>query len=111
MAEVSHCQSSPIFPFDNVDDPGLWWDCFDRCVFEHLEKYVVGYRGVAGCSVGQFISFTIFILLDVLYYEFFEIILHFFMRPKYLSRVGSLAMHSFSICTATTLESVWRMHF
>jgi hypothetical protein len=25
--------------------------------------------------------------------------------------VGSLAMHSFSICTTTTLESVRRMHF
>jgi hypothetical protein len=30
MVEVSHYRSSPIFPFDNVDDPRLRWDCFDR---------------------------------------------------------------------------------
>jgi hypothetical protein len=31
-------------------------------------------------------------------------------RAKYFSRVGFLAMHSISICLATTLESVQRMH-
>jgi hypothetical protein len=31
-------------------------------------------------------------------------------RDRYFSRVGSLAIHSFSICPATTLESVRRMH-
>jgi hypothetical protein len=33
------------------------------------------------------------------------------MRPKYFSRVGSLAMKSFSIYHATMLESVQRIHF
>jgi hypothetical protein len=42
------------------------------------KKYVGGHRGVAGYSFGQFISFTIFVLLDVLYCESFEIVLHFF---------------------------------
>jgi hypothetical protein len=32
------------------------------------------------------------------------------MRVRYLSRVGSLAMHSFSIYPATTFESVQRVH-
>jgi hypothetical protein len=77
MAEVSHYRSSPIFPFDDVDDPGLRWDCFDRCIFEHLKKYVGGHRGVAGCSFGEFISFIICVSFDVLYCEFFEIILYF----------------------------------
>jgi hypothetical protein len=31
-------------------------------------------------------------------------------KARYFSRVGSLAMHSFSICPATTLESMRRMH-
>jgi hypothetical protein len=31
-------------------------------------------------------------------------------KPRYFFRVGSLAMHSFSICPTTTLESVHRMH-
>jgi hypothetical protein len=31
-------------------------------------------------------------------------------RARYFSRVGSLAIHYFSICPATTLEFVWRMH-
>jgi hypothetical protein len=42
MAVLSHYRSSPIFPFNNVDDSGLWWDCFDRCVFEHLENTLAG---------------------------------------------------------------------
>jgi hypothetical protein len=42
-----------------------------------LEKYVSGHQGVAGYSFGQFISFAIFVSLDVLYSESFEIILHF----------------------------------
>jgi hypothetical protein len=76
MMEVSHYRSSLIFPFDNVEDPGLRWYCFDRCIFEHLEKYVGGHRGVADCSFGQLISFAIFVSLDVLYCESFEIIFH-----------------------------------
>jgi hypothetical protein len=77
MVEVSHYQSSPILLFDNVDDPRLRWHRFDRCIFEHLKIYVGEHRGVVGYSFGQFISFTIFVLLDVLYCESFEIILHF----------------------------------
>jgi hypothetical protein len=33
------------------------------------------------------------------------------MRARYLSRVGSLAIHSFSIYPTTTLEFVQRVHF
>jgi hypothetical protein len=83
MTEVSHYRISSIFPFDNVNDPGLRRDSFDLCIFEHLEKHIGGHRGVAGCIFGQFINFAIF-LLDVLYYESFEIILHFLTRLKYL---------------------------
>jgi hypothetical protein len=42
-----------------------------------LGKYVGWYRAVAGCGFSQFISFTMFVSLYVLYREFFEIILHF----------------------------------
>jgi hypothetical protein len=35
------------------------------------------HRGVAGCSFGQFINFTIFVSFDILYCESFEVILHF----------------------------------
>jgi hypothetical protein len=77
MAEACHYRSSPIFPFDDVDDPGLRWDCFDQCIFEQFEKYVGWHRGVASCNFGQFVSFAIFVLLNVLYCESFEIILHF----------------------------------
>jgi hypothetical protein len=42
MTEVSHHRSSPVFPFNNVDDPGLRWDCFDRCDFKHLKKISAG---------------------------------------------------------------------
>jgi hypothetical protein len=48
----------------------------------HLEKYIGGLQGVAGCSFGQFISFTIFVLLDVLNCESFEISLHFFYETQ-----------------------------
>jgi hypothetical protein len=76
VAEVSHYRSSPIFPFDNVDGPGLWWDCLDRSIFGHLEKYVIGHQDVAGCSFCQFISFANFVSPDVLYCEYFEIIFY-----------------------------------
>jgi hypothetical protein len=74
--DVSHYRSSPVFPFDDVEDPGLRWDCLDRCVFEHLKKYNSGHRGLAGYGFGQFTHLTIFVSLEVLYCESFEIILH-----------------------------------
>jgi hypothetical protein len=38
MAEVCHYQSTPIFSFDDIYNPGLRQDCFDQGVFEHLKK-------------------------------------------------------------------------
>jgi hypothetical protein len=88
VAVVSHYRCSRVFPFDDVDDLVLWWNCFDRCVFEHLKKYAGGHRGVAGCSFGQFISFAIFVSLDALYCESFEIILHFSDKTQILVKGG-----------------------
>jgi hypothetical protein len=88
VAEVSHYRSSPVFPFDDVDDPRLRWDCLDRCVFEHLKKYVSEHRVVEGYSFGQFIRFIILVSLDVLYCESFEIILHSSNKTQILLEGG-----------------------
>jgi hypothetical protein len=50
MAKVCHYRSSQIFFFHDIYNLGLWQDCFDRGVFEHLKKYIGRHRGVAGCS-------------------------------------------------------------
>jgi hypothetical protein len=88
VVEVSHYRSSPIFPFDNVDVAWLRWGCLDRCIFEHLKKYVGGHRGIAGYTFGQFIHFTIFVSLDVPYCESFEIILHSSDKTQILLKGG-----------------------
>jgi hypothetical protein len=44
----------------------------------NLKKYVGGHSGVVGCSLRQFVSFKIFVSLDVFYCESFEVILHSF---------------------------------
>jgi hypothetical protein len=88
VAEVSHYRSSPIFPFDDVDDPGLRWGCLDRCIFEHLKKI---HQRALGCCVlqpWQVIRFTIFVSLDVLYCESFEIILHSSDKTQILLKGG-----------------------
>jgi hypothetical protein len=59
-----------------------------------------------GCGFYVFVSFDVFVSVDVFHSEtseFFSILL---TRDRYFLRVGFLAMHSFSICPATTLESV-----
>jgi hypothetical protein len=43
-----------------------------------MKKYVDGHESVAGCSICQFISFTILGSLDIFYGESFEVILHSF---------------------------------
>jgi hypothetical protein len=63
-----------------------------------------------GCCLCELVSFEVLVSINILYgetLEFFSILL---TRAKYFSRVGSLAIHSFSICSATTLESMRRMH-
>jgi hypothetical protein len=51
MEDVCHYWSSPIFSFDDIYNPGLWQDCFDRGIFEHLKKYIGRHRSVAGCCL------------------------------------------------------------
>jgi hypothetical protein len=63
-----------------------------------------------GCSYREFISFDIFVSDDVFYGEASKKCSILLTRDRYFLRVGSLAMHSFSICPAATLESVRRMH-
>jgi hypothetical protein len=78
----------------------------------HLLWSVRIHQLVKGCcgllpsriSFGVLISVTV---LDGETLEFFSILL---TRANYFLRVGSLTMHSFFICPATTLESVQRMH-
>jgi hypothetical protein len=38
MAEICHYGRAPIFPFNDVNQPGLRHDCFDRSLFYVLEN-------------------------------------------------------------------------
>jgi hypothetical protein len=76
MVEVGHYQSSPTFPFDDVDNPGLRQDCFDRGIFKQLKKYVGRHQSVAGCGFQQLISFCILGPLNIFYSESFDVILY-----------------------------------
>jgi hypothetical protein len=60
----------------------------------------VGYR------LCQFIDLGILVSIYILYGEAFEKNSILLTKARYFSRVGSLVMHSFSICPATILESV-----
>jgi hypothetical protein len=55
-----------------------------------LKKYVGEHRAVVVCSFLQFVSFAIFVSLDVLYCESFEIILHFSNKTQILLDGGFL---------------------
>jgi hypothetical protein len=59
----------------------------------------------AGSSASAFLFLSMYSTVKPL--KKFSILL---TRCRYFSRVGSLAIHSFSICLATTLEYVQRMH-
>jgi hypothetical protein len=76
MAEVCHYHNSPILYFDDIDNFGLWQNCFDGSIFEHLKKYIGRHQRVAGCGLRQFNGFGVFSSLDVLYGKPFEIIIH-----------------------------------
>jgi hypothetical protein len=67
MVEVGYYQSSLIFPFDDVDNPGLRQNCFDRGIIKHLKKYVGRHWSVAGCGFHQLISFGILGTLNIFY--------------------------------------------
>jgi hypothetical protein len=55
----------------------------------------------ASSSASVFLFLSIYSMVKPL--KFFSILL---TKARYFSRVGSLTMHSFSICPATTLEFV-----
>jgi hypothetical protein len=63
-----------------------------------------------GCHLHEFVSFKVFVSVNVLNGEALKFFSILQTRAKYFSRVGSLAMHSFSICPTTSLESMRRMH-
>jgi hypothetical protein len=75
----------------------------------HLLWYARIHRLVEGCCgycLCEFISFRVLVSVNVLDGEALEKISILLTRAKYFSMVDSLAMHSFSIYSATTLESV-----
>jgi hypothetical protein len=76
MGKLSHYWSSPVFPFDDIDKPRLWQDCFDRGVLEYLIKYVSRHRTVIGRNFCKIISFSVFVTFDVFHHESLEIALH-----------------------------------
>jgi hypothetical protein len=40
MAMICYYWSSPVFPFDDIDEFGLWQNCFDQNILENLKKYI-----------------------------------------------------------------------
>jgi hypothetical protein len=76
MAKICHHRGSPIFPFDDIDESRLQQKCFNQSVLKYLVKYIWWHWGVASNSFYQVIRFGAFALLNVLYYESCEIVLH-----------------------------------
>jgi hypothetical protein len=110
MAKVHHYRSSPVFTLSYVDHIG-----FDSIVFIDASVIVCQNTSI-GRGVMRAAAFVSLLALNFLFLSIYSIVKPLkknsilLTRARYFSKVSSLAMDSFSICPATTLESVRRMH-
>jgi hypothetical protein len=72
--EGCHYGRSPIFPFNDNDQPGLRHNCFDRGIIYDLKKYICRHQDVVSYDFCEVISFGIFVSFNILPRESFEII-------------------------------------
>jgi hypothetical protein len=81
-------------------------DAFDMvCENTSAGKELLQAAAFVSLSASEFLFLSMYCMVKPLKKNFILL-----TRARYFSRVGSLVIHSFSICSATTLESVQRMH-